>query len=295
MINYKTLVRQPTPFLALTGFTLTEFQRLLPAFEAAYARAHPVGRTAAGQRRRRWPGGGRRSALPRSADKLLFLLLYLKTYPLLVVLGQLFGLSTSQAHYWVHHLLPLLRAALDDLGVLPERDGRQLGRRPLAPGESRRLIIDGTERRRQRPKQAEKQARHYSGKKKAHTDKNVLVVSSSSRRVLFLSGTRAGTVNDKRVADEEHLTYPPGTTLYQDAGFQGYEPPVHQACRAKKKAARGHADRPGEAGQPHAGADPRARRARSRRGEAQPDRQRCLAQPEAGAVRRRHGGRLRPA
>ena len=43
------------------------------------------------------------------------------------------------------------------------------------PFESR-LIIDGTERRRQRPKNPEKQALHYSGRKKTPCDKNVIVV-----------------------------------------------------------------------------------------------------------------------
>jgi hypothetical protein len=33
-------------------------------------------------------------------------------------------------------------------------------------------------------------------------------------RVLFLSGTYPGATNDKRVADEEQLRYPPDTTLY---------------------------------------------------------------------------------
>jgi hypothetical protein len=37
------------------------------------------------------------------------------------------------------------------------------------------------------------------------------------------------------MADEEGLSYPPGTTLYQDTGFQGYEPAVKKTCRAKKK------------------------------------------------------------
>ena len=210
MINYNTLASQPTAFLAMTGLTPVEFRHLLPAFAAAFDRTHPLDRTASGQPRQRWPGAGRPSALPGSADKLLFVLVYLKTYPLQVVLGQLFGLSTSQANYWLHHLLPVLRGALDDLGVLPERDGGQLGRRVVEAGPSRRVIIDGTERRRQRPKKPEKQALHYSGKKKAHTDKNVLVVNTVSQRILFLSDTRAGTVNDKRIADEEELTYPPG-------------------------------------------------------------------------------------
>jgi hypothetical protein len=294
MMDYKTLASRPATFVALTGLTPAEFRSLLPAFEAAYAKAHPLNRTTSGQPRQRWPGGGRTGALPTGADKLLFVLVYLKTYPLQVVLGQLFGISTSQANYWLRHLLPLLRRALDNLGVLPERDGRRLRRRPAEPRESRRVIIDGTERRRQRPKNAEKQARHYSGKRKAHTDKNVLVVNSGSRRVVFLSGTRPGAVSDKRIADEERLTYRPGTTLYKDAGFQGYEPAVRKTCQAKKKAAGRRADRRREGGQPEARDGPGGRRARHRRGVALPDRQGRPPEQEAGAVRRVHGSRLRP-
>src|SRR5947209_6095146 len=292
MMDYNSLTDQPATFLALTGLTHAEFRDLLPAFEAAYGRAHPADQTAAGQPRRRWPGAGRPSALPRSADKLLFVLVYLKAYPLQVVLGKLFGLSTSQANHWLHHLLPVLRSALDDLGVLPERDGGRLGEQPAGLG---RLIIDGTERRRQRPKSPEKQAAHYSGKKKAHTDKNVLVASASSRRVLFLGGTRAGAVNDKRVADEEGLTYPPGTTLFKDAGFQGYEPAVGQTRQAKKKAARGRAAGAGEARQPQAVRHPGSHGARHRRGEAQPDRQRRHPEQEARVVLRGHVVHFRPS
>src|SRR5207253_8891336 len=107
-------------------------------------------------------------------------------------------------------------------------------------------IIDGTERRRQRPKNAEKQARHYSGKKKTHTDKNVVLTNAANEEVLFLSGTYPGATNDKRIADEAHLQYPPGTTLYKDAGFQGYEPPVRETCQAKKKATGSRVDGRGE-------------------------------------------------
>ena len=34
------------------------------------------------------------------------------------------------------------------------------------------------------------------------------------------------------------VVYPPGTVLYKDSGFQGYEPAVAQTCQAKKKATR---------------------------------------------------------
>ena len=110
----------------------------------------------------------------------------------------------------------------------------RLASRPVQPKGQQVVIIDGTERRRQRPKEAEKQALHYSGKKKTHTDKNVLVTSASDEQVLFLSETYPGKTHDKRIADEEHLTYPPDTTLYKDTGFQGYEPAVQQTCQAKK-------------------------------------------------------------
>jgi hypothetical protein len=212
-----------------------------------------------------------------AADKLLFVLVYLKTYPLQVVLGQLFGLSTSQANYWLQRLLPVLRSALQDRGVLPARDGGRWACRPAPPPGPRVVIIDGTERRRQRPKSPEKQGLHYSGKKKAHTDKNVLVAHAADRQVLFLSGTYPGKAHDKRIADEAHLRYPPGTTLYKDTGFQGYEPPVEKTCQAKKKATGACVNGRREAGQPQTGAASRPRGARHRRGEAKPDRQRGLS------------------
>src|SRR3954447_21955959 len=176
MMTYSTLSTQTQSFQAMTGLTPAGFQDLLPAFVAAYERAYPLDQTADGRPRQRWLGAGRRSALHRYEDKLLFILVYLKTYPIQALLGRLFGISTSQANHWLHRLLPVLLSALDDLGLAPERDGPRLARRrPGAPARPAALIIDGTERRRQRPKNPEKQAAHYSGKKKAHTDKNIVV------------------------------------------------------------------------------------------------------------------------
>jgi hypothetical protein len=151
-----------------------------------------------------------------------------------VVLGQLFGISTSQANYGLQHLLPVLRSALDYSGVAPERDDARSARSPVASAGAGTVILDGTERRRQRPKNAEKQARHYSGKKKTHTDKNVLLASAADEHVLFLSGTYAGATDDKRIADEEHLRYPPGTPLSKDTGFRGRSHRCSRPARRKK-------------------------------------------------------------
>ena len=40
---------------------------------------------------------------------------------------------------------------------------------------------------------------------------------------------------DKRIADEEDYRFPEGTTLYQDKGFQGYDPSGATVSQPKKK------------------------------------------------------------
>src|SRR5438067_9097648 len=121
MVTYEALRSDRRQFLALTGLTPSEFQRLLTAFPQAYQQHYPASQTAEGQPRQRAVGGGCKGRLEQPEDKLLFLLVYLKTYPLQAVMGALFGLSTPQVNYWIHRLLPVLRSAWDDLGVLPER------------------------------------------------------------------------------------------------------------------------------------------------------------------------------
>jgi Helix-turn-helix of DDE superfamily endonuclease/DDE superfamily endonuclease len=236
MITYEALQVDRRQFLALTGLTLSEFQLLLTAFGQAYQQLYLANQTAEGQPRQRCVGGGCKGRLQQPEDKLLFLLVYLKTYPLQAVMGELFDLSQPQVNYWIHRLLPVLRAALDDLGVLPERDPTHFAEAQGASGKAPRLIIDATERRRQRPKDPEKQALFYSGRKKKHCDKNVVIVNTRGQRIDYLSPTYPGKTHEKKIADAEGISYPAEATLYQDTGFQGYEPAVKKTCQAKKKA-----------------------------------------------------------
>lgn len=234
MLEYRTLKRDRRKFLALTGLTLKEFKALLPSFTEIYCRKYAGSKTLAGKKRKRQVGGGRRGMLETPEQKLLFILVYLKAYPLQVVIGELFGVTQPAANQWLHRLLPVLRDALTAIGVMPERDGDQFAQAERRRGESATYIIDGTERRRQRPKSPEKQALYYSGKKKIHTDKNVVIVDTQSKRVGYLSPTHAGKTHDKRVADEEQIAYPRHAVLHKDTGFQGYEPQVKQTHQVKK-------------------------------------------------------------
>ncbi|NET30302.1 transposase family protein [Okeania sp. SIO1I7] len=55
-------------------------------------------------------------------------------------------------------------------------------------------MVDGTERPIQRPQDQQKQKSHYSGKKKRHTRKH-LILTDRERRVLVLSKAREGKVH----------------------------------------------------------------------------------------------------
>jgi DDE superfamily endonuclease len=235
-VDYKVLRKNPRKCVALTGLTPREFDEVLPAFERAFYEWYPVDKTRVGKRRKRPAGGGRRSVLGSIEAKLLFVLTDRKTSPLQVVLGAMFPLSQAQANEGLHRLLPVLQGALDTLGVLSERKGRAFARHERRQKEPGDLIIDGTERRRQRPKSPKKQAKYYSGRKQMQSDKNVVLVNPYRRRVGYLSPTVEGKLHDKAVAEQDQIAYPPQTVLRQDTGFQGYQPTGCQVRQAKKTA-----------------------------------------------------------
>jgi Helix-turn-helix of DDE superfamily endonuclease/DDE superfamily endonuclease len=224
MLSYNKLQNRPREFLAATGLRLAEFEKLLPAFQAAYDHTYPPDRTLDGQARQRRAGAGAKGKLPSLADKLLFILVYQKTNPLQTMHGLQFNLSQSQTNYWLHRLWPVLHHALRDMGQAPERDASRVATSPLALEGAPDLAIDGTERRRQRPTDASQQQEHYSGKKKTHTDKNLLLVNEHTDKVVYLGPTVAGKKHDKKTADEAQIPYPTNATLAKDTGFQGYEP-----------------------------------------------------------------------
>jgi hypothetical protein len=238
MLTYEELKANPRKFLSLTSLTPKEFADLLPAFAQAYRKRYPASQTMAGKSRKRKAGAGRKGSLENIEQKLLFILVYQKSYPLQSILAELFGISQGRANEWIHRLLPILKQALDDLGVLPERDPKKFKAQEQHQSDASASIIDGTERRRQRPKKAEKQALHYSGKKKIHSDKNVVIATVKRKRVSYLSQTYPGKTHDKKVADTENISYPAQITLYKDTGFQGYEPKVRKLSQPKKSLAR---------------------------------------------------------
>jgi hypothetical protein len=155
--------------------------------------------------------------------KRLFILLYFKAYPLQEVLGLLFGRSQPQAHAWIHRWSGVLQKVLGQAGHLPERGPAKLHEVLQACGQLE-FIMDGTERRGRRPREAARQKAHYSGKKKTHPQKNVGI--RAGPQVKCLSQTHPGSHHDKTVAEAEWRGrgFPAGSRLLQDSGFQGLDP-----------------------------------------------------------------------
>ena len=157
------------------------------------------------------------------ADKWLFILTYLQQNPIQEVPGQLFGMSQSNANKWLHLLHAVLNQALAHQDLLPARTANDLAVLLAAERTGVRpppFWHAGTERPIHRPTDPAEQQEDYSGKKKCHTLKDLLVLDETCH-IGFLSATYAGKVNDKSLADLAGYTLPPGSCLYQEMGFQG--------------------------------------------------------------------------
>jgi DDE superfamily endonuclease/Helix-turn-helix of DDE superfamily endonuclease len=236
VLHYNKLVKNKTRFLALTGLTKKEFQALLPYFQKAFSASLPTKKTLAGKKRKRAIGAGRKPFLKTIEDKLLFILVFQKSYPVQELLAATYDCSQSVVNNWIHRLLPVLKAALTEMKMMPVREGKKFASQQRIASQSTDLIVDGTERRRQRPKDKEQQKAHYSGKKKTHTDKNLIISEVKSKRIAYLGTTYVGQVHDKTMADTEAIVYPKETQLHQDTGFQGYAPKVKRVLQPKKTA-----------------------------------------------------------
>jgi hypothetical protein len=234
MIHFEQLKNKPALLKCLTGLTLEGFIALLAAFEVAYE-ADVAQRDSERQApRQRGRGAGQKGALPEVADKLVFILFYFRLYPVQMAQGFFFGMGQPQAHEWIHRLSPVLKVALGYDVQLPARSPQAI-KAILESCPGLEFIIDGTERPIRRPQDPARQKANYSGKKKRHTVKNNLISDKTTGQIKGLSPTVEGKRHDKKLADEQDGSFPAGSKLWKDTGFQGYEPKNTQTLQPTKK------------------------------------------------------------
>lgn len=218
MVSYKALSANSRKFLAMTGYTTEEFQALLPHFQVEFENFVETQTLERKPRTKRKHSTYKNSPLPTMEDKLLFILIYLKQGTTQEMHATLFGMHQPDANRWIHILHPLLNQALAGQGKLPVREAEA-----FVPEEEELAIYfhDGTERPIPRPKDKGRQKEYYSGKKKQHTVKNIVIINTQGA-IRFLTTTCEGKKHDKKAADEAGYSFPETSVLFQDTGFQGF-------------------------------------------------------------------------
>lgn len=237
MLSFRRLQKSSAAlFKSLTGVSRKEFEKNLPSFTQAVSDYDK--RQAEHPRRERAVGAGGIPSLTDAREMLLFILVYIKQYPTQDLMGVLFGRTQPWACKWVHRLLPLLEQSLGAQQLLPLRRTASIAElRERCPGLE--FIVDGTERPIGRPTQEPAQTEKYSGKKKRHTVKNIVLTNKQTKEIVLLGPTEPGSKHDKRMLDESEVTLPPGSRLFQDTGFQGYLPFGIETLQPVKKPRKG--------------------------------------------------------
>jgi len=230
-MKYRDLSGNPGRLLSMTGYTAEEFEALLPHFACRYEEKLETDTLTGKRRVKRKHSSYKNSPLPCAEDNLLFISVYLKQGMTQEAHASLFGMYQSDANKRIHFLHNILNLTLKDPGELPARDTDSLN---CEQEESQVFLHDGTERAVVRPKNRDDQKTYYSGKKKQHTIKNILIISFLCR-VIFLSRTCEGKKHDKKAADEAGYGFPEGSRVYQDTGFQGFPPGKAVIIQPKKK------------------------------------------------------------
>lgn len=129
MPKYDTILQNSRRLRAFTGLASDTFASFLPHFTMAMDRYlnHTTldGYVREGDRAITYSN----SPLPTPADRLLFILTYLKQNAIQEVHGQLFGMSQPNVSKWVRLLLDILEDALGSQSLLPARSAAELAAR----------------------------------------------------------------------------------------------------------------------------------------------------------------------
>lgn len=123
---YQEATRVKGRLLALTGLEVVEFQNLLPHFEKAFLHRMEMFTLEGNPRKNRPFTDYENASLPTIADKMLFVLMFVKQNLTQDVMAFLFGMSSAKVHEWLQTLIPVLKQALYLSNDLPVKSKQSL-------------------------------------------------------------------------------------------------------------------------------------------------------------------------
>jgi len=209
----------PRKWSSMTGMNKEEFYKLLPLFEASYIELNH--KTLA----KKQAETSTEFCLKSEEELLLFTLISLKCGLTYDALGIFCGMEGSNAKRNQEMGVRVLKKALEDNGDMPKRKFLNKQEFDAHFENNEELLIDATEHRIQRPSDDSQQKEHYSGKKKCHCLKT-MVIGTVDRIVKYISRSVAGKVHDYRLLKED---FPPEenwfseVSLLADSGYTGID------------------------------------------------------------------------
>ncbi len=204
-LSYESITKNPANLKRLTGVGEREFRELVikakPVWDKRIVAVKKV--------------SGRPWGLPTLEDHILALLIYYRFYIPHTFLGLMFGVDDSVLCRSFRRIEPVLSTI-----TILKKD-RQLNQDDLQT-----IIVDVTEQVIQRPQK--KQKSYYSGKKKRHTLKTEIQITSSGE-ITRISKPYPGSLHDFDIRKSEK-PIAKNIRVYADSGYQGLQNLHPQVC-----------------------------------------------------------------
>jgi DDE superfamily endonuclease/Helix-turn-helix of DDE superfamily endonuclease len=225
MMRYNNLKQSPKHFLAFTGLTVTEFDKLIQDNLQDWEEQRIQRLLQNLPKRKRKIGGGRKFALTTLQDQLLLTLILAKSYCSCLLLEYLFSIDSSTVCRTTQTLMSLIKKDgkyIIDLGQRPNKKVTTLDELRKVIPDLDEILADCTEQRIPRPEKKIKRNKHHSGKKKAFTIKTELATTKQGL-IVNIGKSVPGRPHDYKIFKASNLPkiIPKNVKLFLDSGYQG--------------------------------------------------------------------------
>jgi hypothetical protein len=167
-------------------------------------------------------GGGRPAKL-LIQEQVCLCLFYLRQMPTFQVLGMMFGVSKTEANDTFHEWIPILRDILPSSLLEPCSDNESDLLFIQEALTNFRLLVDSLEQPIYRPSDQEEQQEYFSGKKRQHTLKSLMIGIPEAKDIVEVEIGVPGPTADINLFRKSQKKFDKSQPFAGDKGFQGGE------------------------------------------------------------------------
>jgi hypothetical protein len=199
------------------------YEQLQSLWNCAIKRHHEIKTKLQSQKIRINAAGGGRKELLSTEEQVCLCLFYLRQMPTFQVLGMLFGVSKTEAndtfHYWIPILRDILPASL--LEQVSNNESDLLFVQEVLTNF--RLLVDSLEQPIYRDCDQKEQQKYFSGKKRQHTLKSLMIGMPEGKDIVEVEVGVPGPTADINLFRKSQEQFDKSQPFSGDKGFQGGE------------------------------------------------------------------------